>query len=164
MSTIQTINSGDQITNSRADINTNFANLNADKFEKSDIDTDTSMAANSDTKVPSQKAVKAYIDTGGNPFSVETTSGTTHSLTTTASQRVVVWASGIINNNGGTTPTVSLQYNGVTKHSVTTTIDNRITFALMYTEVPGAATNDITVSTSAGTVTSVVILVFKINV
>lgn len=33
MSTITTINSGDQITNSRADINTNFSNLNTDKLE-----------------------------------------------------------------------------------------------------------------------------------
>lgn len=66
MSTIVTINSGDLITNSRADLNTNFGNLNTDKFEKSNIDTDTTLAANSDTKVASQKAVKAYVDAGGN--------------------------------------------------------------------------------------------------
>jgi len=65
MTTIVTINSNDQITNSRADINTNFANLNSDKIETSYLDTDTALAANSDTKIPSQKAVKAYIDTSG---------------------------------------------------------------------------------------------------
>jgi hypothetical protein len=64
MSTITTINGGDQITNSRAVINTNFSNLNTDKIETSVIDTDTTMAANSDAKIPSQKAVKAYIDSG----------------------------------------------------------------------------------------------------
>ena len=63
MATIVTIAAGDLITNSRADLNTNFTNLNADKIESSYLDTDTALAANSDTKIPSQKAVKTYIDT-----------------------------------------------------------------------------------------------------
>jgi microcystin-dependent protein len=67
MSTITTIQSSDLITNSRTDINTNFSNLNVDKIETSVLDTDTSLAANSDSKVATQKAVKTYIDTGGNP-------------------------------------------------------------------------------------------------
>lgn len=67
MSTITTINSTDLITNSRADINTNFSNLNTDKMETSVLDTDTTLAANSDSKVATQKAIKTYIDTGGNP-------------------------------------------------------------------------------------------------
>jgi hypothetical protein len=62
MSTIINIAAGDQISNSRSDINTNFANLNSDKIETSVIDTDTALAANSDAKIPSQKAVKAYAD------------------------------------------------------------------------------------------------------
>lgn len=62
MATITTINSGDNISSSRADINTNFTNLNTDKIETSVIDTDTALAANSDSKLPSQKAVKAYVD------------------------------------------------------------------------------------------------------
>jgi hypothetical protein len=66
MSTIITINSGDLISNSRADLNTNLANLNSDKIETSVIDTDPSLTANSDAKLPSQKAVKAYVDSGGN--------------------------------------------------------------------------------------------------
>lgn len=75
MSTITTINSSDLITNSRTDINTNFSNLNTDKIETSVIDTDNTLAANSDSKIPSQKAVKAYVDTGGNVNASETTKG-----------------------------------------------------------------------------------------
>lgn len=65
MSTIVTIDATDQISASRADINTNFANLNADKIETSVLDTDTALAANSDAKIPSQKAIKAYVDAIG---------------------------------------------------------------------------------------------------
>src|SRR3990167_4623373 len=66
MSTITTIDASDNITDSRADINTNFANLNSDKIETSVLDTDTSLAANSDSKVATQRAVKVYVETGGN--------------------------------------------------------------------------------------------------
>lgn len=62
MSTITTIQSTDLITNSRADINNNFTNLNSDKIETSVIDTDTALAANSDSKIATQKATKAYAD------------------------------------------------------------------------------------------------------
>lgn len=65
MSTLTTIAASDLITDSRSVINNNFAALNTDKIETSYLDTDTSMAANSDTKIPTQKAVKAYIDTLG---------------------------------------------------------------------------------------------------
>lgn len=75
MATITTIDSGDQISNSRTDINNNFANLNSDKIETSVLDTDTAMAANSDAKIPSQKAVKAYIDTSGGANASETVRG-----------------------------------------------------------------------------------------
>lgn len=75
MSTITTINASDLITNSRAVINTNFSNLNTDKIETSYLDTDTTLAANSDTKIATQKAVKAYVDTGGNVNASETTRG-----------------------------------------------------------------------------------------
>lgn len=58
---------GDGITtaNSMTKINTNFSNLNTDKIETSTLDTDTSLAANSDSKIATQKAVKAYVDSGG---------------------------------------------------------------------------------------------------
>lgn len=62
MSTLTTIQSTDLITNSRADINDNFSALNTDKMETSVLDTDTTLAANSDAKVATQKAVKAYVD------------------------------------------------------------------------------------------------------
>jgi hypothetical protein len=66
MATITTIQESDLITNSRAVINDNFANLNNDKIETSVLDTDTTLAANSDSKIATQKAVKAYVDSGGN--------------------------------------------------------------------------------------------------
>lgn len=65
MATIVTIQAADAISSSRTDINANFANLNSDKVETSVLDTDTSLAANSDSKVATQRAVKTYIDTGG---------------------------------------------------------------------------------------------------
>jgi len=65
MSTIVTIAAGDLISASRADLNTNFSNLNTDKIETSVLDTDTALAANSDSKIATQKAVKAYVDSGG---------------------------------------------------------------------------------------------------
>jgi len=75
MATITTIQSTDLITDSRADINDNFANLNSDKIETSVLDTDTTLAANSDSKIPTQKAVKAYVDAGGNPNASTTQAG-----------------------------------------------------------------------------------------
>lgn len=75
MTTIVTIDADDSISSSRSDINTNFANLNSDKIETSVIDTDTTLSANSDSKIPSQKAVKAYVDSGGNPFASTTQAG-----------------------------------------------------------------------------------------
>jgi len=46
-------------------INQNIANLNSDKIETSYLDTDTSLTNNSDTKIATQKATKAYVDAGG---------------------------------------------------------------------------------------------------
>lgn len=65
MSTLTTIQAADLITNSRADINNNFDALNTDKMETSVLDTDTALTANSDAKVATQKAVKAYVDNRG---------------------------------------------------------------------------------------------------
>jgi len=73
MATVVTLQASDLITNSRADINTSIANLNSDKIETSYLDTDTTLAANSDVKIPSQKAVKTYVDaTGGQTYLVPT--------------------------------------------------------------------------------------------
>ncbi len=62
MPNVTTINGSDVISTSRSTINTNFSNLDSNKIETSVIDTDTTLAANSDAKIPSQKAVKAYVD------------------------------------------------------------------------------------------------------
>jgi hypothetical protein len=77
MSTITSLAGGDAITtaDSMTKINTNFTNLNTDKIETSVIDTDTALTANSDAKIPSQKAVKAYVDSGGNVNASTTTKG-----------------------------------------------------------------------------------------
>lgn len=77
MSTITALVGTDGITtaNSMTKINTNFANLNSDKIETSTLDTDTSLAANSDSKIATQKAVKAYIDTSGGQNASETVRG-----------------------------------------------------------------------------------------
>lgn len=80
---------------------------------------------------------------------IETTS-LPYSLTTIAGQRVVVFAKG----GTGTFPTGSetdftLSYNGVVKDTVklrAAGASERVGFSLMYTEIPGAATADITIS------------------
>lgn len=75
MSTITTIAGSDNISTSDTVINTNFTNLNTDKIETSYLDTDTSLAANSDVKIATQKAVKTYIDTSGGANASETVRG-----------------------------------------------------------------------------------------
>lgn len=75
MSTLQNIDETDLITDSRADINGNFSALNSEKIETSVLDTDSTLAANSDTRICSQKATKAYVDSGGNVNATETTKG-----------------------------------------------------------------------------------------
>lgn len=172
MSTLVTIQSTDLITNSRADINGNFSALNTDKMETSVLDTDTTLAANSDAKVATQKAVKTYVDANlTTPLSSEVTASTSHTLTTTASQKVVVFAKGNLKNlPDGSTATVSLKYGGTTKDTVNIMIDTdgisntAIPFSLMYTETPGAATANITVEASTATLENTVILVQKIRI
>lgn len=75
MTTITSLVGTDGITtaNSMTKINTNFANLNSDKIETSTLDTDTSLTANSDSKIATQKAIKAYVDAlGGQTYLVPT--------------------------------------------------------------------------------------------
>ncbi len=169
MSILTTIQSTDLITNSRSDINDNFSALNTDKMETSVLDTDTTLAANSDSKVATQKAIKAYVDANISLTVVsEQTTGATHSLVTTAGQRVIVWAKGVLVSTS-TVYTVTLKYNGVTKDTITsggTGAGSNLNspFALMYTETHGAATQDVTVETTGGSLSNVVILVQKFNV
>jgi len=96
---------------------------------------------------------------------IETTTGVTHSLNTIASQKVIVWAKGTFAITGGTIGVVSLNYNGVTKDTVSsddTSSVNTVPFSLMYTETPGVATQNITVTSNVGTLSNVVIIVMKI--
>jgi hypothetical protein len=68
MSTIITLEGDNLKRVSRVDINSNFAALNTEKIETSYLDTDTTLAANSDTKIATQKAVKSYVDAGGSSW------------------------------------------------------------------------------------------------
>lgn len=147
MSTIKTIQPTDLITGSRTDINNNFANLNNDKVETSVIDTDTTLAANSDAKIPSQKAIRAFVE-ALSVFSIQTltASAVTLPVTTNGNQRVIVWAKGTTTGTGGTTGTVSLNYDGVQKDKISISNENYTrSFALMYTEIPPAGTKNITI-------------------
>lgn len=72
---ITTIQSTDLITNSRADINNNFDSLLVNKIETDVITTDSTFAAASDSKLPSQLAVKQYVDAGGNVNASTTAKG-----------------------------------------------------------------------------------------
>lgn len=164
MSTITTINASDLITDSRTVINANFSALNTDKIETDVIDTDTALAADSDAKLPSQKAVKAYVDSKlvSSLLEVETTAGATHSLTTNGTQKVIVWATG--NTNGSSADkVVLLNYNSVEKCRVISDGNGQYPFSLIYTETPGSATQDITVTTSSGSLENVKIVVLKIE-
>lgn len=76
MSTLTTILGTALPSNSRADINSNFSALNTDKIETSVLDTDTALTANSDAKVATQKAVKAYVDGVGTATATTTVKGT----------------------------------------------------------------------------------------
>ena len=72
---ITTINSGDQITNSRIDLNNNFDALNTGKLDSSMLSTDDTFTSASNSKIPSQLAVRSYVDSGGNQNASETTRG-----------------------------------------------------------------------------------------
>lgn len=82
MTAITNILGTDIISTSRTDINTNFENLNDDKIETSTLDTDTTLAANSDVKIATQKAVKAYVDTFTSPLASITAKGVVEEATT----------------------------------------------------------------------------------
>jgi hypothetical protein len=95
----------------------------------------------------------------------EITTGTTHSLTTNGSQKVIVWAKGNAQVTDGATTTLLLKYNGTTKDTVVQDTTNTAgttqwPFALMYTETPSAGTYNITVE--GATLNNTVIMVLKL--
>jgi hypothetical protein len=101
----------------------------------------------------------------GTSISAALTAGTTHSLTTTVDQVVLVTAKGSF---GGVTAlsTVSLSYDGVVRDSVPMRNSNgadRNGFSLTWIATPGAATANLTVETTGGNLYDVVITVVKIG-
>lgn len=174
MATITTLNSSDTGPVSRGVINTNFTNLNTDKAEIDSptftgtptLPTGTVAVTQSVSDNSTKIATTAYVDNATRPITMESTSSATHSLTTTAGQTVMVWASGQVYFSGsGTAITLALKYGGVTKHTydvdTATSGGDRFAFSLMYTETPGAGTANITME---GTnLSSVVIMVLKLG-
>jgi hypothetical protein len=98
------------------------------------------------------------------PFlSIETTDGTTHSLTTVANQKVIVFVNGQ-SDFGATSRTISVSYNGTAKQTLTvnsSSTPDEFPFQLMYVDTPGAGTQNITV-TSPGAIRDVRIVVIKL--
>lgn len=134
MASIQTIQPSDLITDSRADINSNFANLNSDKIETSVIDTDTTLAANSDTKIPSQKAVKAYIDAGG-ATAFPSAFVTTSAGAADADKGVKLNSSGVLDSTLLGTLDQSIQaYYFVEMNNTSTTVAASLTETTAYTK------------------------------
>lgn len=96
-------------------------------------------------------------------FSIESTVGSTHPLTTVAGQKVLVTAKGDFTGTSGNI-FIYLKYNGVTKDTVQIrggSLDYT-PFCLQYVEVPGVGTEDITVESSSGGLGRVVITVQKL--
>lgn len=74
--------------------------------------------------------------------------GSNLSLTTVANDMVRVWAKGTVTGSA-TSGSVALIYNGVTKDAMTIkhgAAADETSFALMYSEVPGAATANVVTS------------------
>lgn len=106
-----------------------------------------------------------------NALSIETTTGATHSLTTIAGEKVFVIAKGTCANTAiGSTEdiTITIKYNSVVKDTVIFNPGNEtdtVPFALIYTETPGAATQNITVQHTGNnaTLSNIVIIVLKVK-
>jgi hypothetical protein len=171
---IATLTSTESGANSLTDINANFADLDTTKADLASptftgtptLPTGTIAVTQSNGDSSTKVATTAFVAAATAPITIETTSGVTHSLTTTAGQKVVVWAKGVFNYNNTLSFDIKLNYNGVQKDICTVNISTSgatfgYPFALMYTEIPGAGTQNITVTTSAGSLTNVVIIVMK---
>jgi len=170
---ITTINSTDNGADSLVKINDNFTDLDTTKADLASptftgtpsLPTGTTAVTQSQNDNSTKIATTAYVDLAASPITIETTTGTTHSLTTTANQRVIVWAKGRSTDSGSNTD-ILLNYNGVQKDIVSLGEDGSTSnvifpFSLMYTETPGAATQNITIT--GGTVSEAVIIVMKIG-
>lgn len=164
---IVTLTANETGANSLSDINANFADLDTTKADLAspaltgNPTAPTQTAGDNSTKI----ATTAYVETAVSTITSESTAAATHSLTTVASQKVLVWAKGSALSSNITT--VTLSYNGVSKDTVVvdpSSAGNKSPFALMYTETPGAATANITVTADGtGSLSNVVIMVQKIS-
>lgn len=170
---ITTLNSTDSGATSRTTINDNFTNLDTTKADLASptftgtptLPTGTIATTQSPGDSSTKIATTAFVFANASPITIETTTGTTHSLTTTAGQRVIVWAKGRSADVSSNTD-ILLNYNSVQKDIVSLGEDgssggNIFPFALMYTETPGAATQNITIT--GGSVSEAVIIVMKIG-
>lgn len=132
MATLTSILGTDLISASRAVINTNYQQLNQQV-----IDNTASIVGIS--SIVSQK------------IQISSVAGTTLGLTTAATDQVTVWAKGHITGSA-TAGSVALIYNGVTKDAIAVkqaAAADQTGFALMYSEIPGAATQNIVASVIA---------------
>lgn len=169
---IAVLTSNETGADSLTDINANFADLDT---TKADLDSPTftgtptlptgatgvtQSASDNSTKL----ATTEYVDSALSAITIETTTGVTHSLTTVAGEKVIVWVKGIL--TGSANPTITVKYNSVTKDTLAFSGTNSTSayypFALQYTETPGADTQNITVATSSGSISNVVIIVMKV--
>jgi hypothetical protein len=168
---IETFNLNDSGSTIKDNLNANFSDLDTTKADLAspaftgNPTAPTQTAGDNSTKL----ATTAYVDTnaGLGLFNIYTATGTTLSLTTTAGQKVIVWAIGDFHpGTGASESTLSLKYNDVAKHEITVREADSLRrhgFALQYTETPGAATADITVTASQGSLAAVVITALVIG-
>ena len=84
MATITTLATADNGATSRTTINDNFTNLNTDKIETSVLSTDGTLAGDSDTEIPSEKAVKTYVD----GFATSSTAGVSAGSAASSTQTI----------------------------------------------------------------------------
>lgn len=128
MANLTSILGTDLISASYPVINTNFQSLNANKAESSTL-----------TSLLSAKIQVASV------------AGSVLSLTTGSGDVVTVWMKGFITGSA-TAGSVALVYNGAIKDSIhvkQAAAADATSFALMYSETPGAATANITASVIA---------------
>lgn len=123
----------------------------------------------SNADIASDAAIdQSKLNLDGATVAFESTAAGTHSLTTAAGERVLVWAYCDVEQGHAGNEVVTLKYNGVTKDTAQSDDDNvsaniRFTYALMYSEIPGAATADITLTAGTGTIQNprIFVLIFK---
>lgn len=128
MANLTSILGTDLISNAPSVLNGNFDALNTSKAEATTV-----------TSLLSGKV------------QVQSVAGSSLSLTTAATDKVVVWARGTITGSASA-GSVAVIYNGVTKDALEVkqaAAADQTAFYLQYSEVPGAATANIVVSVIA---------------